>query len=485
MRTPKMKHTALALWLVVMLASCGGEEVTAPVSAARLSFMVQPSDAVAGMEFSAAIKVAIQDAEGRTITNARDVVTLALGPNSGSAVLLGTKSVAAVAGVATFTDVRIDRHAAGLTLVASAGQITAASNPFKVTLKFESISAGWFHTCAVTISHAAYCWGANTFGMLGDGTTTSRTSPVMVEGGFSFASISAGYDHTCAVTTAGAAYCWGGNESGQLGDGTRTMRTTPTPVSGGLVFQTVGAGNRGEFSCGLATSGAAYCWGSNFIGRLGDGTEVDRTTPVPVAGGRRYTALSVGHGHACALESSGAAYCWGFNQGDGRLGDGTMTNRSVPVAVVGGLRFTSISASEDYTCATTAGGTIYCWGYNLYGHLGVGGMDVKLVPTAVQGSVNLVSVTTGYSHRCGRTSAGAVYCWGFNNSGQLGNGTNMQQFSPTAVSGGLTFANVSAGAHFTCGVTAAGGAYCWGSNLAGTLGDGSTIERTTPVSVVP
>jgi alpha-tubulin suppressor-like RCC1 family protein len=203
----------------------------------------------------------------------------------------------------------------------------------------ETISAGLVHTCALTSAGAAYCWGENGDGRLGDGTEDNRLTPTAVSGSLKFASISAGAYHTCAITSRGAAYCWGYNGDGQLGDGTEdTDQLTPTAVSGGLKFASISAG--AYHNCGLTSRGAAYCWGNNDNGQLGDGTEdTDRLTPTAVSGSLKFASISAGRYHTCAITSRGAASCWG-NNGSGRLGDGTEdTDRLTPTAVSGGIRF--------------------------------------------------------------------------------------------------------------------------------------------------
>src|SRR5437660_302565 len=153
-------------------------------------------------------------------------------------------------------------------------------------LTFASVTAGDFFTCAVTTSGAGYCWGAG--GYIGDGTTTQRLVPTSVAGGLTFASVNAaagtGFTNTaygCGVTTSGDAYCWGYNTFGTLGDGTTTQRLVPNTVAGGLTFADVRAG--GNHTCGVTTSGAAYCWGLNGNGELGDGTTTERLVPMPVS----------------------------------------------------------------------------------------------------------------------------------------------------------------------------------------------------------
>lgn len=194
-----------------------------------------------------------------------------------------------------------------------------------------------------------------------------------------FARVSAGGSHSCGVTTGGAAYCWGDNRFNQLGDGSTAINSlTPVPVAGGLTFATVSAGD--AHSCGLTTGGAAYCWGRNTAGELGNGTNTGSTVPVPVSGGLTFTAVSAGFdfapanagaAHSCGVRTGGAAYCWGGNA-RGQLGSGSTTSSSVPVLVSGALTFAAVSAGDGFTCGRTTNGAAYCWGSNGLSELGTG-----------------------------------------------------------------------------------------------------------------
>jgi alpha-tubulin suppressor-like RCC1 family protein len=199
--------------------------------------------------------------------------------------------------------------------------------------QFRQVSAGHAHGCGVTPSNQAFCWGQNASGQLGDGSDPGRSLvPVLVAGGHPFRQVDAGFAHTCAVTTTDRAFCWGNGRSGQIGDGKTFLRFTPRRVVGGLLFDRV---STGEFhSCGETTGNRAYCWGSNNGGQLGDGTMTQRLTPVAVVGGLTFSQLSPGVSHTCGVTRGGSVYCWGDNV-LGQLGDGTTTFRLAPVAVAG------------------------------------------------------------------------------------------------------------------------------------------------------
>ena len=185
--------------------------------------------------------------------------------------------------------------------------------------------------CLTSMSQEWRGWaaGAVALAVAACGGETSPTQPAARP----FAKMSAGGAGTCGVTAGGAAYCWGSNFSGQLGDGTTTDRSSPVLVTGGVSFAAVSAGPGGDFTCGVTSGGAVYCWGYNGNGELGDGTTTNRSSPVLVMGGVSFAAVSAGGAHTCGVTAGGAVYCWGLNS-SGQLGDGTTTDRSSPVLVV-------------------------------------------------------------------------------------------------------------------------------------------------------
>jgi alpha-tubulin suppressor-like RCC1 family protein len=418
------------------------------------------------------------------------------------------------------------------------GTTTASPNPLPVQVstaqRFVALSNGGSHSCGLTTAGTAYCWGFNGSGQLGDGTTTSQSTPVAVQGG-PYASISAGSQHGCAIAGTGTAACWGSNYDGQVGDGSRTNRLVPTAVSGNLTFLAVYTGS--NHNCGIVTSGALQCWGLNASGQLGDGTRSNLVAPAPIAGGIAFTQISGAQRTSCGLGTTGtalcwgdniagmlgigffdfsnaftpvvvaggltfstissnsnsvsicglvtgssAAYCWG-NNSSGQLGDGTTTSRNAPVAVSGGENYRVLATGDNHSCALTASNALRCWGSNSSGQLGDGTTTSRSVPTAVTTTESMVHVASGGSHSCGLLESGSLSCWGSNSWGQLGDGSNTNRLVPTPVLGGIAFSAVYAGGSHSCALTTTGALYCWGRNTFGQLGDGTTTNRSIPTLI--
>ena len=340
---------------------------------------------------------------------------------------------------------------------------------------FTSVVAGTDHTCAVTTGGGAKCWGSNHDGELGDGTHTKRYSPVDVVGLTSgVASVAAADNDSCAVTTSGGAKCWGRNTEGQLGDGTLTSRTTPVNVVGltsGVAAITVGS----THTCALTTSGGVKCWGDNFVGELGDGTHTNHSTPVDVVGlSSGVTAVEAGAYHTCALTTGGGVKCWGVNFA-GQLGDGSDTDSASPVDVVGlSSGVASISVGGAHSCALTTGGGIKCWGINFAGQLGDGTLTNHDTPVPVFGFTSgAAAISAGDDHTCALTTTSGVRCWGGNDYGQLGDGSTIDRATPVDVLGPVSA--VTSGAKHSCALLPDSTIQCWGYNLVGQLGDGGGV----------
>jgi len=349
-----------------------------------------------------------------------------------------------------------------------------------------SVASGGRHTCALTTLGSVQCWGSNSNGQLGNGTTVDSDAPVAVTGlTTSIVQLAAGDKHTCAIDVFGAAYCWGLNLYGQLGNGTgvdSATPVTPTGLTSGVTKITAGA----DHTCAIV-NGTAECWGNSGDGEVGTGvTGVGYTVPQVVT----FTTLStpptvtdiVGGGYfVCALDTVPTVWCWGQGT-SGQLGNGALVSSAVPVSVSNvAAGVTSLAAGTFHACAVNSGGTGQCWGWNGWGELGVGSYVTPFdTPQNLADVTNFVApigkMTAGTYHTCFlETTASPAWCWGLNDDNQLGNGQGTVTL-PLPISSGSLSA-ISAGASHTCGVTASGGAVCWGSNAFGQSGASPVVNN--------
>lgn len=352
---------------------------------------------------------------------------------------------------------------------------------------WQVITTGGATTCGIWSGGAAYCWGSGNLGQLGNGTNVNSPVPSPVSGGFQFSDISTSYHEdpyaqfTCGVAATGSAYCWGDGTFGSLGNGTTSSSNVPVAVSGGLVFKSISAGQ--WHACGVTVTGSAYCWGWGDYGQLGHGGG-SSNVPVLVSGGHVFATVDAGFYHTCGVTTTGTALCWGFNY----VGLGGGANASpTPALVAGSLNFSSITVGEYHTCGLTTGGAAYCWGggsqSGLDSPLGTGTLTSP-IPLAVTGGHTFSRLSAGDYQTCAISVAGLTYCWGLNMVGQLGDGTLTPSMQPGApVSTTAVFTQVAAGKHAVCAVGSDGTAYCWGRNQDGRFGNGTFANSSTPVPV--
>ncbi len=297
--------------------------------------------------------------------------------------------------------------------------------------------------------------------------------------------IRAGGGHSCALDRLGGVYCWGRNGDGQLGDGTLVNRSTPVPVVG-LASGVRAIATGGNHSCALTSAGGVVCWGRNEFGQLGDNSVINRPTPVAVTGlAAGIVSVTTAANHSCALTTVGGVKCWGRNS-TGQLGDNSTTQRPAPVDVVGLANgIAEVVAGDHHSCARGIGGGVKCWGWNVFGQLGDGSNSDRPAPVDVSG---LASGTTalgaGTFHSCAMRTNGAMSCWGRNDFGQLGDGTQSNRNEPVDVIGlGDAATAIGGGSSHTCALVSTG-VKCWGLNSSGQLGDGTLTQRSTPAAPI-
>lgn len=354
--------------------------------------------------------------------------------------------------------------------------------------EWASISTFSNATCAVDRDDQGWCWGQSVDGAVGDGGgTTFRETPTAVVGGMDFRQIVASHGHSCGVTSSNQAYCWGQNGNGQLGTGDLVSTFEPTAVVGGHAFVEIDAS--AYLTCALTSVGDAYCWGWNPEGGLGDGSTVTSHTPVAVAGGLTFTSIDVGYQIACGMTADGP-FCWGYSY-DGRMGNGTAgaigpVPTPVPAATTSPVELAEIFTEGSHSCGLDAAGAAYCWGSNRSGEVGDGSFTRHhYEPVAVAGGLEFTELSLGFAAlTCGLERGGGVYCWGANQAGEIGQGTTSPYYRvPTLVPLPGPAVEVAAGNTYACAVLASGEAYCWGNNDVWQHGTGELGDNYSPVRV--
>ena len=372
-----------------------------------------------------------------------------------------------------------------------------------------AVAAGDAHACALLLSGAVRCWGANSRGQLGNGSTVDSTTPVNVTGLSSgVARIDAGAETTCAVMSTGRLLCWGNNQTFGAGsvttdsnaDGEFDPVLVPTEVTGmgtGVLTVSV-SGERTSATasithgCAVMQYGDLMCWGSNSDGQLGTAAVGSVSTPALVAVSERVTAVSAAAKHTCALSESGAVSCWGAN-GNGQLATGNTnavalgTIVSVAAASTG---IVQVSTGRYTTCALSSVGGVLCWGDNIHGTLEVTptrtSVTTPIVPHSLSSGVSALALSE--FSVCALFTNGNLRCWGANGNGQTGDGYRVRTISPMSVHSGpgnsapLTgMQEIGSSQWSTCGVTATGALRCWGYNFYGELGVAQQANRPQPV----
>ena len=333
----------------------------------------------------------------------------------------------------------------------------------------QRIAIGDYGGCAIDHNNTPYCWGENGLNFVGDGTVVDRVEPTAVDingitNSKEFVHVTVSHSWGCGVTKDDEGWCWGHGTDGNLGQGTGTSSATPVQVPGS--WRTIMA-NTDDWSddnhvCGIQTDGSLHCWGYNGWSTVGDGTNTQRNSPAAVLGGMKWKSVSKGVLSTCGVTMEGEGLCWGYNAYS-QLGDDTVTQRWAPFSVdAAQYAWKNIQANSISACGITYDDKSYCWGHNVtYGELGLGDTTSRTVPTELTG-YTFRSFRGGEYGRCAITSDDDLYCWGVNTEGQVGNNTQgTHANSPQFVSSDVY--QVAYGSRTVCMIRNDGKAYCWGS----------------------
>jgi alpha-tubulin suppressor-like RCC1 family protein len=372
------------------------------------------------------------------------------------------------------------------------GGLDASPDALPPAAAFAVLAAGYDHTCGITAADGRLaCWGSNDVAQLARARAGLRRSAVPLEvddTAVGWDAVAAGDNHTCAIRD-GALWCWGDNGVRQVGVGTGEVHETPQPLAGDdWVAVAAGAAHTCALR-GAAGARSIECWGLDAEGELGDGTAgSSRATPNPIAAPEDgpvsdWATIAANATQTCATTASGRLYCWGYSSGG--LGAGGTAVEATPVRVTHADvdAWTAVSTGRRAVCAV-GDGALYCWGDNANGELGVAGPATSDVPVLTDDGGTWTAVAAGGLGACGVRDA-VAWCWGIGASGQLGDGAYGFAATPRALDGLTGVTAIVAGGEHRCaiGTATTTGAHCWGRNHHGQLGDGTVSTAWSPVQI--
>lgn len=329
--------------------------------------------------------------------------------------------------------------------------------------------------------------GTETINATQEGVTGSITLTITAP----WTMVSASGYQTIARKADGNLYAWGQNIWGQLGDSSTTSRDAPVQVNAGAAataWKMVSVGE--QFAVGIragtatttSSGGSLWAWGYNLNGQLGDGTQSNRAVPVQIGKDTDWAYVSAGKSHVLAIKTNGLLYAWGRNS-EGQLGDGTTLGKMTPTKI-GTATWLTVSAGGTHSLGLQKDGTLYTWGGNSDGQLGNGAAGSNVSTPAQIGTATYTAVAAGAQHSMAIGANGTLWGWGGNGAGQVGNndGSGSGVTTPTQIGSDDNWAVIATGSLHTMGVRTDGTLWGWGSNAEGQLGDGNG-DALAPVQI--
>jgi len=381
--------------------------------------------------------------------------------------------------------------------------VTGRSSPVQTVAQgnnWKTVGGGWFQTAGIKTDGTLWIWGENTYGALGDNSTTNKSSPVQtVVRGTNWKLVTGGRWHSAAIKTDGTLWTWGNNVNGQLGDSTTvTGRSSPVQtIAFGTDWKQVSCGE--IFSAAIKTDGTLWTWGDNAYGQLGDNSSTLRSSPFQIlASSNIWKQVTVSTYSTAAIKTDGTLWSWGSNT-KGQLGDNTQTDQSIPnQTIAGGTNWNQVSSSVDGTVAIKNDGTLWTWGDNTSGQLGDSSnsstVSARSSPVqTIAGGNTWQQVSGGNRSTTAIKKDGTLWTWGHNFSGELGDSTTTNRSSPVqTIALGNNWKQVSCGqsspslpdSNHTGAVKTDGTLWTWGNNVNGQLGDNTSSDKSSPVQTL-
>lgn len=327
---------------------------------------------------------------------------------------------------------------------------------------WKQVSTDSYRTAAIKIDGTLWNWGSNTSGELGDSTRTNRSSPVQtISGGTNWKQVACGYYHTIAIKTDGTLWNWGRNNYGQLGDSTRTDRSSPVQtISGGTNWKCVASCVNDNHAAAIKTDGTLWLWGYNAYGQLGNSNTNNVSSPIQtIAGGTNWKQVAIGYMRTIAIKTDGTLWGWGYDS-DGQLGRSIISSVSSPVQTIcGGTNWEQVSCAIYHTAAVKTDGSLWLWGRNTYGMLGTNSTTDRSSPIqTICAGTNWKHVVCGYYHTAAIKTDGTLWTWGYNLYGQLGNSDTNYVYSPIqTIAGGNNWKQIDSGEFNIAAISEMGG----------------------------